>query len=157
VTGDHPAPARVIAESLGFRRYHADLLPEDKATLIRDLKRQRRVVAMVGDGVNDALALREADVGIAVAGGAVVATEAADVVLVRGGLDRIVRALDLAAEAVSAVRRTLRVAGLANLGVGGLASLGLARPVPSILLTQGVTIATAVAPAVRSSRAGSAC
>ena len=92
---------------------------------------------MVGDGVNDALALDEADVGIAVPGGAEVATEAADVVLLRGGLDRVVRALDLARESIGAVRRTLGIAAQANLAVVGLASFGLARPVTSILLSHG--------------------
>jgi Cu+-exporting ATPase len=153
LSGDHPEPSRVIAESLGLRHYYADLLPEDKARLIRELKAEGRVVAMVGDGINDALALREADVGLAVPGGAAVATEAADVVLLRGGLERVVRALDLSAEAIARVRRTLRVASQANMVVVGLASFGLARPVTSILLSHGTTVAAALISAVQ---AGSA-
>ena len=144
LSGDHPEPTRVIAESLGLRHHYAELLPEDKARLIRELKAEGRVVAMVGDGVNDALALGEADVGIAVPGGAEVATEAADVVLLRGGLDRVVRALDLARESIDAVRRTLGIAARANLIVVGLASFGFARPVASILLTHGTTVAAAL-------------
>ena len=88
LSGDHPEPSRVIAETLGLKHHYADLLPEDKARLIRDMRAEGRVVAMVGDGVNDALALREADVGIAVHGGAAVAVEVADVVLLRGGSTR---------------------------------------------------------------------
>src|SRR5262249_35901466 len=95
LSGDHAQPSRVIAESLGLRHYYADVLPHDKARLIRDLKAQGRVVAMVGDGVNDALALTEADVGVAVPGGAPVAIEAADIVLLHGGLDGFVQAMDL--------------------------------------------------------------
>lgn len=151
LSGDHPEPTRVIAESLGLRHHYAELLPEGKARLIRELKAEGRVVAMVGDGVNDALALEESDVGIAVPGGAEVATEAADVVLLAGGLDRVVRALDLARESVSAVRQTLGIAARANLGVVGLASLGWARPLTSILLSHGTTVAAALLAATRGS------
>src|SRR5262245_936796 len=144
LSGDHPEPSRVIAEALGLKHYYADLLPEDKARLIRDLRAEGRVVAMVGDGVNDALALREADVGIAVPGGAAVALEVADVVLLRGGLGQVARALDLSVEAIGAIRRTLNLASRANLAVVGLASFGLARPVTSILLSHGSTVAGAI-------------
>jgi P-type E1-E2 ATPase len=148
LSGDHAEPSRVIADALGLRHHYADLLPEDKARLIRELKGEGRVVAMVGDGVNDALALKEADVGVAVAGGAPLATEVADVVLLRGGLERVVRALDLAGEGIAGVRRTLRIASQANLAVVGLASFGLARPITSILLSHGVTVGAAVASAM---------
>jgi Cu2+-exporting ATPase len=151
LSGDHAEPSRAIAESLGLRHHYADLLPEDKAHLVADLKAEGRIVAMVGDGVNDALALDEAHVGIAVPGGAEVATEAADVVLLRGGLDRVVLALDLARESVSGIRRTLGIAARANLAVVGLASFGLAHPVTSILLSHGTTVAAAL---LNTTRAG---
>ncbi|HEY7654086.1 MAG TPA: heavy metal translocating P-type ATPase [Methylomirabilota bacterium] len=154
LSGDHAEPSRVIAESLGLRHHYADLLPEDKARLIATLKADGRVVAMVGDGVNDALALDESDVGIAVPGGAEVATAAADVVLLRGGLDRVVRALDLARESIGAVRRTLDIASRANMVVVGLASFGFARPVLSILLSHGSTVAAAMINAGRPAPAG---
>ncbi len=153
LTGDHPEPSRVIAESLGLAQHYAELSPEEKARLIRRLKREGRVVAMVGDGVNDALALEEADVGISVPGGAEVASAAADVVLISGGLDRVVRALDLAAEAIVAVRRTVDIAAKASLGVVGLASFGLAKPLASILLTHGITVGAALATAQKGSAA----
>ena len=149
LSGDHAEPTRVIASSLGLRHYHGDLLPEDKARLIRTLKGEFRVVAMVGDGVNDALALSEADVGIAVPGGAPVATEAADVVLLRGGLDQVVQALDLARDAIVGVRKTMGIAARANMAVVGLASLGLAQPVTSILLSHGATVGAAVLTAIQ--------
>jgi P-type E1-E2 ATPase len=149
LSGDHAEPSRVIAESLGLRHHYADLLPEDKARLIADLKAEGRVVAMVGDGVNDALALNEADVGIAVPGGAEVATEAADVVLLRGGLGLVVGAIDLARESIHGVKDTLRIAAQANLVVVGLASFGVARPVVSLLLSHGTTVAAALLTATR--------
>jgi Cu2+-exporting ATPase len=153
LSGDHPEPTRVIAGSLGLRTYESELMPEDKAELIRTLRGEGRVVAMIGDGVNDALALTAADVGIAVPGGAQVTTEAADVVLLRGGLEQVVRALDLAVESIGAVRRTLRTAAQANLGVVGLASLGLAQPLASILLSHGTTVVSAMATVQRLERA----
>jgi Cu2+-exporting ATPase len=149
LSGDHAEPTRVIAESLGVRHHYAEMLPAGKAELIRALKGERRTVAMVGDGANDALALNEAHVGIAVPGGAELAEEAADVVILRGGLDRVVRAIDLARESIVAVRRTMRVAARANLGVVGLASLGFARPTASILLSHGTTVAAAALTAAR--------
>jgi P-type Cu+ transporter len=144
LSGDHPEPSRVIAETLGLKHHYADLLPEDKARLIKDMRAEGRVVAMVGDGVNDALALREADVGIAVHGGAAVAIEVADVVLLRGGLDQVAQALDLSTAAIAGIRRTLQAASRANLAIVGLASFGLARPVTSILLSHGSTVAAAL-------------
>jgi Cu2+-exporting ATPase len=144
LTGDHPVPSRLIADTLGLRHHYAEMLPEDKAGLIRELKREGRVVAMVGDGVNDGLALSEADVGIAVPGGAEVATEAADIVLLEGGLSQVIRALDLAQLGVDDMRQTLRIAGAANLAVVGLASFGLGRSLPSILMTHGVTVGAAI-------------
>jgi Cu2+-exporting ATPase len=148
LSGDHPEPSRAIAETLQLPHHYAGLMPEAKAALIRRLRRQGLVVAMVGDGVNDALALEEADVGIAVPGGAEVASEAADVVLLSGGLERVVRALDLARNAIDGIRRTLTIASGANLGVVGLASLGLARPLTSILISHGVTVGAALATAL---------
>jgi Cu2+-exporting ATPase len=155
LSGDHREPTRVIAESLGLRHYYAELLPEDKARLVRELKAEGRVVAMVGDGVNDALGLQAADVGMAVPGGAAIAAEAADIVLLSGGLDRVVRAIDLARESIVAVRQTLGVAARANLGVVGLASFGWARPLTSILLSHGTTVAAAVVTAARGAAASS--
>jgi P-type E1-E2 ATPase len=114
---------------------------------------------MVGDGINDALALNEADVGIAVRVGPAVVTEAADVVLLRGGLAGVVLALDLARSSIGHIQRTLRFAARANLAVVGLASFGLARPPTSIVLSRGATLISALSafapPSPRRSRSPS--
>jgi cation-transporting P-type ATPase C len=144
VSGDHPEPTRRIADRLSVRRWHAEFLPEDKAALIRALRGEGRVVAMVGDGVNDALALREADVGIAVQGGAEVVTEAAGVVLLESGLDGVVRALDLGRQTVDTFRRTIQIAVRGNLAAIGLASVGLVGGVGAILLSHGASVAAAL-------------
>jgi P-type E1-E2 ATPase len=147
VTGDHPEPTRQIAASLGVRHYYPDLLPEDKAALIRRLRAEGRAVAMVGDGVNDALALREADVGIAVQGGVDVVMEAAGVVLLRGGLDKVVDSLDLARDGIGVVQRTLDAAVKGNMVAVGLASLGLPSPFLSILVSHGAAVLAALSAA----------
>ena len=144
LSGDHPEPSRVIAETLGLKHHYADLLPEDKARLIREMRAEGRVVAMVGDGVNDALALREADVGIAVHGGAAVAIEVADVVLLRGGLDRVALALDLPRQAS---REFAARSGSPRAPIWRSSALPRSvspRPVTSILLSHGSTVAAAL-------------
>jgi len=83
LTGDSQAVARWVAEELGLDEYFAEVLPDQKAAKIREVKTRGFTVAMVGDGVNDAPALVEADVGIAIGAGTDVAIESADIVLVR--------------------------------------------------------------------------
>jgi cation transport ATPase len=143
VSGDHREPTQAMAAALGIRHYYPELLPEDKAKLVRELRKEGRVVAMIGDGVNDAPALREADVGIAVQGGVPVAAETAGVVLTRGGLEKVVEALDLARGGIAAVDRALNAAVKGNIAAIGLASIGLGGPFTSILVGHGAAVAGA--------------
>jgi Cu2+-exporting ATPase len=94
ITGDAEAVARTVAADLGLRRYHARVLPEQKARLVAALGAEGRV-AFVGDGINDAPALLEADVGIAIGAGTDVAIESADLVLIQNDPVDVVRALRL--------------------------------------------------------------
>ncbi len=100
LTGDHEETAGAIASRLGIE-YRARVTPEEKAEIIREMQRRGDVVVMVGDGINDAIALSQADVGVAMGSGTDIAKEAGDVVILRGGLRSVVTLLDL----VSAVRR----------------------------------------------------
>jgi Cu+-exporting ATPase len=106
-TGDNERTAKAVAGRLGIDEIRADVLPEDKARIIQDLQTQGRKVAMAGDGVNDAPALAQADVGIAMGTGADVAIESAGFTLVKGDLNGIVRARRLARATMRNIKQNL--------------------------------------------------
>jgi len=107
LTGDARPTAEAVARRAGVERVLAEVLPEDKAREITGLKAQWHRVAMVGDGINDAPALAQADVGIAMGSGTDVAIEAADVTLVRGDLHGVVGAIDLSRQTISVIKQNL--------------------------------------------------
>ena len=113
-TGDNARTARAVASKLGIDEIHADVLPADKAGIISELQAQGRTVAMAGDGVNDAPALAQADVGIAMGTGADVAIESAGITLVKGDLNGIVRARRLARATMRNIRQNLFFALIYN-------------------------------------------
>jgi len=106
-TGDNERTARAVAERLGIDEIRADVLPEDKARIIQEMQQAGRTVAMAGDGVNDAPALAQADVGIAMGTGADVAIESAGFTLVKGDLNGIVRARRLSRATMANIRQNL--------------------------------------------------
>jgi Cu+-exporting ATPase len=114
-TGDNQRVANDVAARVGIQYVHAELVPEDKVQLVRDQQAEGNVVAMVGDGVNDAIALVAADVGIAVARGADLATEVADVVLLKPGLSGISRAIRLSKQARKIILQNICWAFLYNI------------------------------------------
>jgi Cu+-exporting ATPase len=107
LTGDHEQAARAVADRVGIDEVRSRVLPADKAAVVAALQAEGHRVAMVGDGVNDAPALAQADVGIAVGAGADVAVEAADVTLVGTDLGVVARALDLSRATLRVIRRNL--------------------------------------------------
>ena len=113
-TGDNERTAKAVAARLGIDQIRAGVLPQDKAKLIRELQESGAKVAMAGDGVNDAPALAQADVGIAMGTGADVAIESAGITLVKGNLDGIVRARHLARATMRNIRQNLFFALIYN-------------------------------------------
>ncbi|MCF3931825.1 heavy metal translocating P-type ATPase [Acuticoccus sp. M5D2P5] len=139
-TGDNARTARAIAGRLGIDEVRADVSPEDKAAIVNALKAEGKVVAMAGDGVNDAPALAAADVGIAMGTGADVAIESAGFTLVKGDLRAIVRARRLSVATMRNIRENLFFALVYN-AVGVPIAAGLLYPVFGLLLSPMVAAA----------------
>ncbi|MEL7706170.1 copper-translocating P-type ATPase [Citromicrobium bathyomarinum] len=133
-TGDNERTARAVAARLGIDEIRADVLPEDKARIIRELQHEGRKVAMAGDGVNDAPALAQADVGIAMGTGADVAIESAGITLVKGNLDGIVRARKLARATMRNIRQNLFFALIYN-AAGVPVAAGILYPFIGMLIS----------------------
>jgi P-type Cu+ transporter len=134
LTGDNATTARVVAAKLGISEVEAEVLPEEKSEVVERLRREGRVVAMAGDGVNDAPALAAADVGIAMGTGTDVAIESAGVTLVKGDLTGIVRARRLSAATMSNIRQNLFFAFIYN-AAGVPVAAGALYPFLGILLS----------------------
>jgi Cu+-exporting ATPase len=133
-TGDNERTARAVAAKLMIDAIRADVLPQDKAQIIRELQSQGRKVAMAGDGVNDAPALAQADVGIAMGTGADVAIESAGITLVKGDLNGIVRARRLARATMRNIKQNLFFAMIYNAS-GVPVAAGILFPFFSILIS----------------------
>lgn len=133
-TGDNERTARAVAKKLGLDEIRADVMPEDKARLVKELQAQGRKVAMAGDGVNDAPALAQADVGIAMGTGADVAIESAGFTLIKGDLNGIVRARRLSRATMRNIRQNLFFALVYN-AAGVPVAAGVLYPFFGILIS----------------------
>ena len=134
LTGDNEATARAVANELGIKNYQANCLPEDKINKIKELQKQGKVVAMTGDGINDAPALAQADIGIAMGTGTDVAIDSAEISLLKGDIYGIVKAKILSEKMMRNIKENLFFAFIYNT-LGIPVAAGLLYPIFGILLS----------------------
>ena len=128
-TGDNERTARSVAARIGVDDYRAALRPDDKLTLVRDWQARGRKVMMAGDGINDAAALKGADIGVAMGAGSDLAVENADIVIVKGGVSRVADAISLSRRIFEVIRQNLFWAFAYNVVAVPLAMLSLLNPI----------------------------
>jgi len=129
LSGDAPATTAWVAARIGANDFIAGALPEQKIAAIRDLQAEGCVVAMIGDGVNDAPSLAQADAGMALGTGADIAMQAAPIILMRSDPDAVLAALDLARQTIRAIRQNLFWAFVYNTAGISLAVAGVLNPI----------------------------
>ncbi len=129
VTGDNEISAKAVAESVGIAEYQANALPEGKVQKLRELQKIHGIIAMVGDGINDAPALTAADIGIAIGGGTDIAMESGDIVLAGGGISAVSKAISLSKATMRKIKQNLFWAFFYNSVGIPLAAFGLLNPI----------------------------
>lgn len=133
LTGDNEATAKAIAEQTGIRDYKAEVLPQHKADFIKELQRQGKTVAMVGDGINDSTALATADVSIAMGKGSDIAMDVAKMTIISSDLTKVPQAIRLSKQTVATIKQNLFWAFVYNL-IGIPIAAGILYPINGFLL-----------------------
>lgn len=127
-TGDNETTAKIVAASVGIEEVHAGIKPENKLNLIHKLRAKGKKVLMVGDGMNDAAALKGSDIGVAIGSGTDLAIDSADMIIVRGGISKITELIRISRKTFTVIRQNLFWAFVYNLIAIPLAMLGLLHP-----------------------------
>ena len=128
LTGDNFRTAEAIAKRVGINNFFAEVLPEQKAEKVKELQKKGKIVAMVGDGINDSPALVTADLGIAIGTGTDIAIESSDITLVKGNLNSVIEAIDLSKKTIRIIKQNLFWAFVYNIIGIPFAALGFLNP-----------------------------
>lgn len=128
-TGDNFTYAKWVKDELGIDRFYAEVLPKDKQEIIKNLQKEGKVVAMVGDGINDAPSLKQADIGIAMGSGSDVAIEVGDIVLLKGNLSNVIKTIKISKVTFKKIKENLFWAFFYNIIAIPLAFFGLLHPI----------------------------
>jgi len=129
LTGDNEKTAKAIAKKVGIEKVIASVLPTEKANVIKKLQSEKKIVAMVGDGINDAPALAQADIGIAIGSGSDIAKETGGIILIKDDIMDVSRAIKLSKATMKKIKQNLFWAFAYNSGGIPLAALGLLSPI----------------------------
>jgi Cu+-exporting ATPase len=129
LTGDKKEAAHLLADQIGIDEIYAEVLPEDKTHIIKSLQDKGEIVCMLGDGINDAPAIAQADVGVAMGTGTDIAMETGDIILVKGDLLKLNQTFSLAKKTFQKIRQNLFWASIYNLIAIPLAIFGVLHPV----------------------------
>jgi Cu2+-exporting ATPase len=133
LTGDNQFTAKAIADQVGIKHYKAEVLPTDKAAFVKELQQQGKIVAMVGDGINDSNALAQADVSIAMGKGSDIAMDVAKMTVISSDLTKIPKAIKLSKRTVTTIRQNLFWAFIYNI-IGIPIAAGVLYPFTGFLL-----------------------
>jgi len=144
LTGDVKQVAIPVADSLGIDKCIAEMLPEEKAEVVRDLKEKGHMVAFVGDGINDSVALSYADIGFSVKGGADIAKETAGVILLNDNLLNIPKAFEISKQTIRLIKESYWIVGGFNVIAYALAAVGLVSPVITTMISNGSAVVACV-------------
>ncbi|OAD19688.1 ATPase, P-type, K/Mg/Cd/Cu/Zn/Na/Ca/Na/H-transporter [Candidatus Thiomargarita nelsonii] len=152
ISGDQQKPTQQLAETLGIENYYAETLPEDKAKIVENLQKQGRKICFIGDGINDAVALQKADVAISLHGAATIATDMAEIVLIKPDLSYLPYLLQMANDLnnrinTSAILNT--ASGISCVTGVCIFGMGIGGAVFLYFSTLGINIANAMVPLMK--------
>jgi Cu+-exporting ATPase len=129
LTGDKANVAEVMANEIGIEKVFSEVMPSDKSKTVQSIQDSGEVVCMIGDGINDAPALAQADVGIAMGTGADIAVESGDIILIKGDLSKVKKAISLSNKTFRKIRQNLFWASIYNLIAIPMAIFGVLHPI----------------------------
>jgi P-type E1-E2 ATPase len=152
ISGDHEKPTQHLAKQLGIEHYFAETLPEEKANLIKNMQQEGRVVCYMGDGINDTIALKQAEVSVSLRGASSIATDTAQVVLMNGQLDQLIELIELAKQLDVNLKNTFLVSVIPTAAIVGgvlILNLSLTAAIIVYMVSMGLSVSNAILPLLK--------